>query len=41
VYWEIERHDRIVQEFKRIGFKTGDFVCIDIDANDKPTVCRH
>jgi hypothetical protein len=41
VYWEIERHDRIVQEFKRIGFKTGDFVCIHIDANDKPTVCRH
>lgn len=41
VYWEIERHDRIVQEFKRIGFKTGDFVCIDIDANDKPTICRH
>jgi hypothetical protein len=41
VYWEIDRHDRIVQEFKRIGFKTGDFVCIDIDANDKPTVCRH
>ena len=41
VYWEIERHDRIVQEFKRVGFKTGDFVCIHIDANDKPTVCRH
>jgi len=40
VYWEIERHDKIVKQFKRMGFKTGDHVYINIDANEKPTVCR-
>ncbi len=40
VFWEIARHDRIVNEFKRMGFKTGDHVCVNIDANEKPTVCR-
>jgi hypothetical protein len=40
VYWYIERHDQIVKEFKRLGFKTGDTIGIDIDAEEKPTVYR-
>ena len=33
-------HDEVVREFKRIGFKTGDTVGIDINVEDKPTVYR-
>jgi hypothetical protein len=40
VYWYIERHGKIVNEFKRLGFKTGDTIGIDIDAEEKPTVYR-
>lgn len=40
VYWAIERHDRVVNEFKRLGFKTGDAIGIDIDSEEKPTVFR-
>lgn len=40
VYWTSARHDRIVRELGRIGFKTGDSVGIDVDADGKPTVIR-
>jgi hypothetical protein len=40
VYWYVDRHEAVVQEFKRVGFKTGDTVGIDIDVDDKPTVYR-
>ncbi len=40
VYWKNENHDRTVKEFKRLGFKTGDSVGIDVDSNGKPTVIR-
>ncbi len=40
VYWYVDRHDDVVREFKRIGFKTGDTVGIDISVEDKPTVYR-
>jgi hypothetical protein len=40
VYWEIEKHDQMVKEFRRLGFKTGDTVGIDIGAHEKPTVYR-
>ncbi len=40
VYWYVDRHDAVVQEFKRVGFKTGDTVGIDIDVDDKPTIYR-
>lgn len=39
-YWNVERHDEIVGEFKRLGFKTGDTIGIDIDAEDHPIVFR-
>lgn len=40
VFWHIERHDQVVREFKRLGFKTGDAISIEIDAEEKPTVYR-
>jgi hypothetical protein len=40
VYWNMERHDRVVKEFKRLGFKTGDSIGIDIDSEETPTVFR-
>ena len=40
VYWHVDRHDAVVEDFKRVGFKTGDTVGIDIDVEDKPTVYR-
>ena len=40
VYWNLERHTKIVNEFTRIGFKTGDTIGIDIDSGDIPTVFR-
>jgi hypothetical protein len=40
VYWDAEKHDNIVKEIHRIGFKTGDSVGIDINDGGKPTVIR-
>jgi hypothetical protein len=40
-YWNLERHDSMVKEFLRLGFKTGDTIGIDIDAEGKPLVYRH
>jgi hypothetical protein len=40
VYWYMDRHDEVVSEFRRVGFKTGDTVGIDINLDDKPTVYR-
>jgi len=31
----------VVKEFLRLGFKTGDTIAIDIDAEGKPIVYRH
>ncbi len=40
-YWHIDRHEDIVKEFLRLGFKTGDAIGIDIDGDNHPTVYRH
>jgi hypothetical protein len=40
VYWQVDRHEDVVSEFRRIGFKTGDTVGIDISPAGKPTVIR-
>jgi hypothetical protein len=40
VYWFIERHDQVVKDFGRLGFRTGDSVGIDIDLQEKPTIFR-
>lgn len=40
-FWHADRHDAVVREFNRLGFKTGDTVGIDIEADDRPVVYRH
>ena len=40
VYWHMDKHDKMVKEFKRLGFKTGDTVGIEIDSDEKPIVYR-
>ena len=40
VYWHLEKHNKMVNEFQRLGFKTGDMVAIEIDAEEKPIVYR-
>jgi hypothetical protein len=39
-YWNLDRHEKIVKDFKRLGFKTGDMIGIDIDPEEKPTIYR-
>jgi len=40
VYWQMDQHDKMVKEFRRLGFKTGDTVGIEIDSDEKPIVYR-
>ncbi len=40
VYWQMEKHEMMVKEFKRLGFKTGDTIGIEIDSDDKPIIYR-
>jgi hypothetical protein len=40
VYWKLDKHEKMVGQFKRLGFKTGDIIGIEIDSDDKPTVFR-
>jgi hypothetical protein len=40
VYWYMDKHEMMVKEFKRLGFKTGDTIGIEIDSEEKPIVYR-
>ena len=40
VYWDLEKHEDMVKAFKRLGFKTGDTVGIEVDAGNIPTIYR-
>ncbi len=40
VYWHVDRHEIMAEEFQRLGFKTGDSIGIDVDAEGLPTVYR-
>jgi hypothetical protein len=40
VYWHMDKHDKMVGEFERLGFKSGDTVGIEIDSDEKPNVYR-
>jgi len=40
VFWRQERHDEVTRELKRLGFKTGDSVGIDVSVDDIPTMFR-
>lgn len=41
VYWHSGRHEQTVKAFRRLRFKTGDTIAIEIDAEEKPMVSRH
>mgnify|MGYP006287066173 CR=1 FL=1 len=40
VYWKFEKQDQIVRDMRRLGFKTGDMIGIEIDVDEKPTIYR-
>jgi len=40
VYWNEARQEEVVKQIRKIGFKTGDTIGIDIDADCKPTLIR-
>jgi len=40
VFWQMEKHEKMVKQFKKLGFKTGDIVGIEIDSDERPIVYR-
>jgi hypothetical protein len=40
VFWHMDKHEKMVKQFKNLGFKTGDIVGIEIDSEEKPIVFR-
>ncbi len=40
VFWHMDKHEKMVKQFKKLGFKTGDIVGIEIDSDEKPIVFR-
>jgi hypothetical protein len=40
VFWHMDKHEKMVRKFNRLGFKTGDIVGIEIDSDEKPIVYR-
>ena len=40
VFWSVANHNRNLNRIRRIGFKTGDVVGIDIGVDGKPTLFR-
>lgn len=40
VYWFQEKHEAMIREFRRLGFKTGDMVGLELDFEGKPTAYR-
>jgi hypothetical protein len=40
VYWHMDKHDKMVKEFIRLGFKTGDTIGIEINSDEEPIVYR-
>ena len=39
-FWHIDKHEKMVGQFKRLGFRTGDIIGMEIDSDEKPTVFR-
>jgi hypothetical protein len=40
VFWQMDKHEKTVKQFKKLGFTTGDTVGIEIDSDEKPIVYR-
>jgi hypothetical protein len=40
VFWHMDKHEKMVKEFRRLGVKTGEIVGIEIDSDERPIVYR-
>ncbi len=40
VYWNVNRDDLVVREFRRLGFKTGDIIGVDVGYEERPRLFR-
>jgi len=40
VYWNVDRDEQVVREFKRLGFRTGDTIGIDVGFEERPRLFR-
>jgi hypothetical protein len=40
VFWQADRHVEVVKRFRELGYMTGDYVGIEVDGGDHPTVFR-
>ncbi len=40
VFWDADRHEEIVSQFVRLGWRSGDTMAIEIDAEDRPIVFK-
>lgn len=40
VYWLVENHERVVRRIRRLGFKSGDVVGIEVNTEGKPILYR-
>ena len=40
VYWHMDKHEKMVKQFNKSRFQTGDIVGIEIDSDEKPIVYR-
>jgi hypothetical protein len=39
-YWSTQRHKEVVRQFKELGYETGDYIGIEVDLDERPTVFR-
>lgn len=39
-YWHTDRHDEVVKQFRQMGYRTGDYVGLEVGEADRPTVFR-
>jgi hypothetical protein len=40
VFWHMDKHEKMIKEFKKLGVRTGDIIGIEIDSDEKPIVFR-
>lgn len=39
-YWNAPRHREVVEQFRNLGYRTGDYVGIDVDEDERPVIYR-
>ncbi|MEC7631567.1 MAG: hypothetical protein VX396_10425, partial [SAR324 cluster bacterium] len=40
IHWTLEHHDAVVNQFRKLGFKTEDMIGIEISPEERPMVYR-